>query len=59
MDIKKIKENEMWEIMDFHQFIEDYGHIFYDDPKILDIPFQKIMDGITEIKKIVDDNYSR
>jgi len=58
-DIAKIKSNEMEEIIDFFHFIEDYGHIFYDDPKILDEPFKKIMDGIEEIRNIVDDNYSR
>lgn len=58
-DIKEIKKAEMVEIIDFYYFIEDYGHIFYDDPKILDKPFKKIMDGINEIYDISEKNYSR
>ena len=58
-DIKEIKKIEMSEIIDFYYFIEEYGHIFYDDPKILDEPFRKIMEGINEIQDIVDNNYSR
>ena len=57
MDIKEIKKYEMGEIIDFYHHIEDYGHIFYDDSKILDSPFFKIMEGINEIRKIIDDNY--
>ena len=57
MNIKDIKQNELQEIIDFYYHIEDFGHIFYDDPKVLDKPFSKIMEGIDEIKKIIDDNY--
>ncbi len=56
-DIKELKKIEMQEIIDFYYFIEDYGHIFYDDSKILDVPFKKILEGIEEVRKIVDDNY--
>ena len=42
-DIKEIKSLEMEEIIDFYRFIEDYGHIFYDDPSTLDEPFNKII----------------
>lgn len=58
-DIKEIKKEEMSEIIDFYYFIQDYGHIFYDDPKMLDEPFNKISSGIKEIKEIVDNNHSR
>lgn len=58
-DINQIKKEEITEIIDFYYFIQDYGHIFYDDPKILDEPFKKIIDGMDEIYKIVDKNYSR
>lgn len=58
-DINEIKKIEMSEIIGFYYFIEEYGHIFYDDPKILDEPFRKIMEGINEIQDIVDNNYSR
>ena len=57
MDIKEIKKEELQEIIDFYQHIEDFGHIFYDNPQILDAPFSKIMEGINEIRKIIDDNY--
>lgn len=59
MNIKDIKKNEMQEIIDFYYFIEDYGHIFYDEEKVLNEPFKKILDGINEVRKIVDDNYGR
>lgn len=58
-NIKEIKNNEMQEIIDFYTFIEEYGHIFYDDPKILDEPFKKIMEGIEEVRIIIDDSYGR
>ena len=54
-----IKELKKLEIIDFFYFIQDYGHIFYDDPSVLDKPFIKIMEGIDEIRQIVDNNYSR
>ncbi len=56
-DIKELKEIEMIEILDFHQHIEDYGHIFLLDPKLLDEPFKKIMDGIKEVQQMMDDSY--
>jgi hypothetical protein len=56
-EIKDLKKNEMQEVIDFYHFIEDYGHIFYDDPKVLDEPFKQILDGIEKIKQIVSDNY--
>lgn len=59
MDIKEIKKQEMDEIISFYYFIEEYGHIFYDDPKVLDAPFKKIIEGINQIKNIVDDNYGK
>ena len=55
--IKDLKKNEMQEVIDFYHFIEDYGHIFYDDPKVLDEPFKQILDGIEKITRIVSDNY--
>lgn len=57
-DIKQLKKEEMDEILAFYTFIEDYGHIFYDDPKVLDVHFDNILSSIEEIRKIVDDNYS-
>jgi hypothetical protein len=56
-EIKELKKNEMQDIIDFYHFIEDYGHIFYDDPKVLDEPFKQILDGIEKVKQIVNENY--
>jgi hypothetical protein len=57
-DIKIIKENEMSDIKDFCQGVDEYGHIFHLDPKLLDEPFKKIMDGITVIQKMMDDSFN-
>lgn len=57
-DIKELKSLEMQEIIDFFYFIEDYGHIFYDDPQVLDSSFKKIIDGINEVREIIEQNYS-
>lgn len=57
MDIKELKSNEMTEIIDFCQHIDDYGHIFHLDPKLLDEPFRKIAEGISEVKKLMDNSY--
>lgn len=59
MDINKVKGDEMAEIIDFYYFIEDYGHIFNLDPKLLNEPFKKIIEGIEDVRKLVDDSYGR
>ena len=56
-EIKELKKNEMQEVIDFYRFIEDYGHIFYHDPKVLDQPFKQILDGIEKVRQIVNENY--
>lgn len=58
MDIKVIKSEEMQEIIDFYYFIEEYGHIFYGDDSELTEPFKKIMDGISDVRNIIEDYYS-
>lgn len=57
MDIKEIKKHEMEEIYDFCNHIEVYGHIFRFQPEMLDEPFNKILEGIKEVKKLMDDSY--
>lgn len=57
MDIKELKPQEMQEIIDFYYHIEDYGHIFHFEPEKLDEPFKKIIEGILEIRKMMDDSY--
>lgn len=57
-DIKDIKKNEMVDIIDFYYFIEEYDHIFYGKNEELDEPFKKIIEGIEEVRKIVEDYYS-
>ena len=49
MDIKEIKSEEMQQIIDFYYHIEDYGHIFHLDNKLLDGPFKNIIEGIEEM----------
>lgn len=56
-DIKEIKKAEMSEIIDFYYHIEDYGHIFHIDPKLLDEPFKKIIEGIEAVRQMMDDSY--
>lgn len=58
MDIKEIKKIEIGEIYDFLQGLEDYGHIYHYPPEKLDEPFKKIMEGIDEIHKLMDDSWS-
>lgn len=57
-DIMQVKKQEMQKIIDFYYKIEDYGHIFHLDNKLLDVPFKKILEGIEEINKMMDDSYS-
>lgn len=57
MDIKEIKQTEMSDIYDFWQLIEDYGHIYHYPAENLDAPFKKIMEGIAEVKKMMNDSY--
>ena len=57
MDIKELKPQEMQEIIDFYYHIEDYGHIFHFEPEKLDEPFKKIIEGISEIRKMMCDSY--
>lgn len=57
MDIKELKSEEMQELIDFYYHIEEYGHIFHLEPKLLDEPFKKIIEGISEVKKMMDDSY--
>lgn len=57
MDIGEIKKDEMSEIIDFYYEIRDYGHIFHMDPKLLDAPFQKIMEGIEEVQQMMKDSF--
>ena len=56
-DISEIKEVEMSKIIDFHDTIDKYGHIFQLDPKLLDEPFRKIMEGIEAVEQMMDDSY--
>ena len=56
-DIKEIKKAEMSEIIDFYYKIEEYGHIFHLDPKLLDEPFKKIIEGIEEIQQLMNDSF--
>jgi hypothetical protein len=56
-NIKEIKKAEMSEIIDFYHKIEEYGHIFHLDPKLLDEPFKKIIEGMEAVNKMMDNSY--
>ena len=55
--LKELKKQEFGEICDFINHLQDYGHIFHLDPKLLDEPFRKILEGMAEIEKMMDDSY--
>ena len=57
VDITEIKKNEIGQILEFYYFLKDYGHIYNLDPIFLDVPFDQILDGISQIKKIIDNSY--
>lgn len=56
--IKELRKEEMDEMIYFVQHIEDYGHIFYGENSELDPAFIKIIDGINEVKEIIENYYS-
>lgn len=58
MNIGEIKREEMQEIIDFYYQIEEYGHIYHYSSEKLDEPFRKILEGISEVRKIMDDSWS-
>jgi hypothetical protein len=57
-DIKVLKKEEMQEILDFYYGIKEYGHIYHYPPEKLDEPFKKILEGIAEVQKLMDDSWS-
>ena len=50
MDIAILKKDEMQEIKDFCNGIEEFGHIFLLDPKLLDEPFKDELSSKKPIK---------
>lgn len=57
MNIKDIKKEEIQEIRDFCNDIDEYGHIYHYPPEKLDEPFRKILEGISEIHKMMKDSF--
>lgn len=57
MHIKKLKPNEIQEIRDFLDGLEEYGHIYHYPPEKLDEPFNKILEGIEEIRKLMRESF--
>jgi len=57
MNIKDIKSLEIQEIRDFCDGLEEYGHIYHYPPERLDEPFKKILEGIGEVQKLMDDRW--
>ena len=58
MDINEIKKDEIQEIIEFYYFIKEYGHIFHLESKLLDEPFKKIIEGMDEVRDLVEKSYS-
>ena len=58
MNIKDIKKYELQEILDFYYGIEEYGHVYHYPPERLDEPFKKILEGMAEVNKLMNDSWS-
>jgi hypothetical protein len=58
MDIKELKPIEIQEIYDFLEGLQDYGYIYHFPPDRLDEPFNKILEGIAEIQKLMKESWS-
>jgi hypothetical protein len=56
-NINIVKESEMQEIIDFYYYIKEYGHIVSVESKLLEIPFNKILEGMRDVCKLMDDSY--
>jgi len=56
-NIKDIKRYEIEEMYDFLRFIEDYGHVYHYPNDRLDAPFKKIMEGMEEVRVLMDDSW--
>ena len=56
--INEIKSIEIQEIKDFLENLEEYGHIFHLDPKLLDKPFNQILQAMSEIEDMMDESFS-
>jgi len=57
MDIKKIKSIEIGEMYHFLENLQDYGHIYHYPSEKLDEPFKKIMEGIEEVRQLMNDSF--
>lgn len=57
MDIKQLKKQEISDIYDFLYGLEDYGHIYHYPVEKLNKPFEKIMEGISEIQQLMKDSF--
>ena len=57
-DINQLRKEEMEEIIDFYNFIAEFGHIFYGDNSELEEPFKKITEGIEQVKEIIEHYHS-
>jgi len=57
MNIEEIKSEEMEEIRDFCDRINEYGHIYHYPVEKLDMPFKKIIEGIEEITRMMNDSW--
>ena len=51
-DINELRKEEMEEIIDFYNFIAEFGHIFYGDNSELEEPFKKITDPVLDLREL-------
>lgn len=58
MNIGDIKKEEMQEIIDFYYHIEEYGYIYHYPVEKLDEPFKKILEGINEVRHLMNESWS-
>ena len=57
MDINELKKSEISEIYDFLETLQEYGHIYHLEPKKLDKPFKKILEGMNEIINLMNESW--
>ena len=57
MNIKDIKKEELEKILDFYNGINEYGYIYHFSLEKLNEPFNKILEGIDEINKLMKDSF--
>lgn len=59
MNLFELKRSELEDIIDFYNFIEEYGYVFHGErQEELNQEFKNIINSISKIKEIMNDNYN-